>query len=289
MPHIDLHIHSCHSDDGDYTAEELVSMAKAAGICVMAIADHNTASAVQPAIEAGKPLGVEVIPAIELDCHYRGLPLHILGYRINHMDDRFRRLHESVVSREREASGRRVELVEKLGFKVDRTGVAALARNGVVTAEMIAEVLLADTAQHGHPLLQPYLPGGARADNPFVNFYWDVCANGKPAHVPVEFMSLADAIELITGTGGVPVLAHPGNNLRGREDALAELTDAGVRGVEAYSSYHSPEECRKWRALADGLGLFVTCGSDFHGKTKPAVELGGHGCMEEARPFGIPD
>lgn len=152
-----------------------------------------------------------------------------------------------------------------------------MSRGGVVSAEMIAETALDDPANAGNPLLAPYRPGGPRDDNPFVNFYWDWCAPGKPAHAHVEYMGFADALRLIDATGGMAVLAHPEILLKGDAGLFAELVDNAISGVEAYSSYHTPEECAFWQRCADECGVIATCGSDFHGRTKPAIRMGCHG------------
>lgn len=68
-----------------------------------------------------------------------------------------------------------------MGFKLDKDAVRKLSPNGIIWGEMIAEVLFADTRNRAHPLLQPYLPWGDRADNPYVNFDWDFCSPGKAA------------------------------------------------------------------------------------------------------------
>ena len=96
-------------------------------------------------------------------------------------------------------------------------------------------------------------------------------------------MPLTDAVRLVADTGGVPVLAHPGQSLRGRENLVDAVVEHGILGIEAYSSYHSHDQRAHWLGEAERLGLFVTCGSDFHGKTKPAIRLGRHGAEEKGR------
>ncbi len=274
---IDLHMHSSHSLDGEIPPERLVAMAAAAGMDAVAVADHNRASAVPAAVRAGMKAGIEVVQAIELDCRRGDVPLHILGYFIDADDPAYAALWAEAEKHERAASEEKYRLASRLGISLDRETLFAASPGGIVTAETIAEVAMADPANRTNPLLAPYFPGGARSDNPFVNFYWDHCSPGKPAHVRIERISFREAVALIRGTGGVPVVAHPGMNLKGRPGLLAELAAEGVRGVEAFSSYHSPEECRRWAAEAAALNLAVTCGSDFHGKTKPAIKFGGHG------------
>lgn len=278
---IDMHMHSRYSPDGEYAPRELVRMARKSGIRCIAVSDHNSVDGVAEAVAAGAEEHVAVIPCVELDCLYeRGsesASLHVLGYCIDHKDARFEAVRRDVENRERAAESQRIELVRALGITVDSDTVAALAAGGVAICEMIAEAALADSRNDGNPLLLPFRPGGARSDNPYVNFYWDYCAPGKSAHVPVEYMPFADCLALIASAGGAAALAHPGQSLRGKEHLFAGIAGAGLSGIEAYSSYHSPEDRLRWKAEADRLGLVATCGSDFHGRMKPAIRMGGHG------------
>ena len=75
------------------------------------------------------------------------------------------------------------------------------------------------------------------------------------------------------------VLAHPGNNLKGKFDIFDEMVEKGLQGVECFSSYHSLETNDYFYQKAKELDLLFTCGSDFHGKTKPAIHLGENGCV----------
>lgn len=262
---VDLHLHSRHSDDGEFAPEELVRMAAAAGLKRIALCDHNTADGVDAFLAAARAHTIDALAGIEIDCRLHGTALHLLGYGIDHTDKRFAALRDDVAAKNAAAAPVRIAAVRALGIILDDTPFA--------TGEAIAEAALAHPANADHPLLRPFRPGGARSDNPFVNFYWDFCAQGKPAHAPVEYMPLAEAVRLVTDTGGIPVLAHPGQNLRGKEHLLDAVIAAGVQGIEARSSYHSAADAAYWIAEAARRNLFVTRGSDFHGKTKPAIRL----------------
>lgn len=78
--------------------------------------------------------------------------------------------------------------------------------------------------------------------------------------------------------GRVAVLAHPGNNIHEDTALLHGIVEQGVRGIEAYSSYHSPEQVTFYVQQAEMLSVAVSCGSDFHGKIKPGITLGGFNC-----------
>lgn len=144
---------------------------------------------------------------------------------------------------------------------------------------MFGEVLLNDRRYLDHPLLKPYRQGGARSDNPFVNFYWDYYAQGKPCYTKIVYPSLEAVIALIKKHGGTVVLAHPGNNLKGKFEVFDEMVVLGLDGVEVFSNYHDELTVAYFYQAAKKHQLLITCGSDYHGKTKPAIELGECRCL----------
>lgn len=282
MVPIDLHIHSHYSDDGDFSPEELVKRCKEAGIAVMAISDHNSAKAGKAAEAAAAEAGIRYIPAIEIDCTFEGVNLHVLGYGIDGDSRDFAEIEENVAGQNRDASKARLLKIRALGFDLSEEDMLKAAGEGpwkyVWQGELFAEVLLSKPEYEASELLRPYRPGGSRSDNPFVNFYWDFCSQGKPCYVPIGYPSLERTLEVIHGNGGKAVLAHPGNNLKDRYSLLDPIVDAGMDGIEAFCSYHGPKERAYFLEYGRNRDRIITCGSDFHGKIKPAVSLGGHGC-----------
>lgn len=292
MSYIDLHMHSMYSDDGEYTPIQLVNMCHDAGIKIMAIADHNWIKANKEASERCKELGMTYIPAIEIDCTYKGINLHVVGYGIDDSEV-FNKLGESIETQEQTCSLKKLELTNKLGFELTKDQLDALSTNGVYTGEMFAEALLKDLRYTESDLLKPYREGGKRSDNPYVNFYWDYYAQGKPCYTEIKFPTLEETIKLIKEHGGVSVLAHPGNNLKGQFEVFDEMVKLGIDGVECFSSYHPEEVNNYFYNKAKELNVLYTCGSDFHGKTKPAIHLGGNGCTvpeeieENLKKYGL--
>lgn len=278
MGWLDLHMHSNISDDGEFSPKQLMEFCFDAEVKVAALADHNSVRGVGEAKLYADKLGIQLIPAIELDCSFRDVNLHVLGYGIDPQHGAFEKIEKEIEEQERAAAKQRMELVEKLGINFDHDEVMKLSRNGVVTGEIIAEVALNDHRNKSNPLMTPYYPQGERSDNPYVNFYWDICAKGRKAYVPIEFISLQQAIELIYEAGGIPVLAHPGNNVKEDEELLNHIVKAGIVGMEVYSSYHSQRQREFYKVQSEKYDLIKTVGSDFHGKTKPAIKLGGVHC-----------
>lgn len=288
---IDLHIHSCFSEDGQYSPEELVAACAQAGVTVMSIADHNCTKANRPAQAMAEKNGIRYIPGIEVDCTFAGVGLHVLGYGIDPESHHMKALEENVARQNTQVSQERLRKTQALGFAITEDELRALSGGSYWPdswpGEMFAEVLLAKPEYAGHPMLEPYRPGGARGDNPYVNFYWDFYAPGKPCYALMEYPALLEALERIHSSGGKAVLAHPGINLKGKEKLLDSLLAEGLDGIEAFSSYHTPEQAAFYYDRAKARGLFATCGSDFHGKTKPAVKLGGYGGLPEGFKINI--
>ncbi len=277
---IDLHMHSLYSDDGEFSPESLVDQCAAAGVSLMSICDHNCARANQAAQTEARARGIHFIPGIEVDCVYGGYNFHVIGYGIDFLSADFERIEENIRRQGQAASVQMLEKTRALGFEVTEDELQALARDSYWpenwTGEMFAEVLLEKPEYQSHPLLAPYRPGGARSDNPLVNFYWDFYAQGKPCYVNTSFPPMEDVISIIHENQGLAVLAHPGNNLKGKEHLLDGILALGIDGIEAFSSYHTPEQAKHYHEAAKEHQRFVTCGSDYHGKTKPAIALGAH-------------
>ncbi len=274
MKNIDLHMHSNISNDGDFSPAELMKMCSKAGIKTAALADHNSVRGVAEAIKEGEKFGVKVIPAIEIDCTYKEYNLHVLGYNIDYNNKIFEKIEKNVFEQELKAGDKRMALVKEAGIFFDEEKVRKLSYDGTITGEMIGEAAIEDERNRENPLITPYLEGGTRSNNPYVNFYWDWCSKGKPAYVPIKYITLKEAIDIIHKTGGKAVLAHPNNNIGMNEEIFKEIAAEGIEGVEVFSSYHSKENAEFFLKMAEKYNVSVTCGSDFHGKTKPAIKLG---------------
>lgn len=161
-----------------------------------------------------------------------------------------------------------------MGIAFDEKRIQELSPGGITTGEAIGEAAMEYDVEKKNPLLQPYYPGGERSDNPFVNFYWDICAPGKPAYVEIFYPSVSAIVELLHQQNALAIVAHPGMNAKEQMDRIHDLLQLGVDGFEVFSSYHSEQQTQFYYDLAKSHGLYMTCGSDFHGKTKPAVHIG---------------
>ena len=269
---IDLHIHTTASADGQHTPEQIFRLAGERHLHTIAFADHNSAASCDEGKTLSTEFGINFIPSIEFNTDFGELDLHILSYFIDYHRLEFHRwLGEIYAGRQRQAM-ERVEKLNALGFFVTYEEAAQLTPGRVPQASTFFKAIHSHPENLTHPLLQPYLYGGEGSNAPFFNFYLDFFRPRKPAWSPLNVISTPKAINKIKSFGGIPVLAHPSDT---PPEIIDELIQKGLMGLEAYSTYHSPQETRHYLELAGKYELLVTAGSDYHGKeSKPDVGLG---------------
>ena len=284
MGNIDLHIHSIYSDDGEFNVEELMRKAEAAGLIVAAIADHDSVKACLDVEQMRHTTNVRWIDAIEISCRHNGIDLHLLGYFIDPHDKRFTAIEVRMRANEDAlTAGRLILLEENLGVALPLETLMAYAKGRILTGERICEWLLENEDNRTHPALSAYFQNGSRSDNPQVNFYWDYLAQGKVAYLPSDLPTLSECIRLIHEVGGVAILAHPGKSIKENHLLLDELVLLGLDGIEAFSSYHNEIQIAYYAAYAKKNNIILTCGSDYHGKTKPRIKVGMTHCPLDAK------
>lgn len=259
MSRIDLHLHTTHSD-GSQTPAAVVKLAHDAGVSALAITDHDITTGLPEAIAAGQELGIEVIPGIEISSRHGESELHVLGYFLKWEDPQLNARLMTLREGRHRRNPQIIERLRALGIDITYDEVRAVAGSDSVGRPHIARVLMDKKVV-------------TSAKEAFDRFL----ADGKPAYVPRDLPSPADAIRWIKDAGGLAVLAHPTwvKAIDGTLTDLArQLKADGLDGVEVHYSSHTPRQTREYLSLAKTLGLLVTGGSDFHGITKPEVDVG---------------
>ena len=250
---------------------------------MVSVTDHNCARANEEAAKLAAEKGISYISGIEIDCTYKGTNFHVLGYNIDFCSSDFEKITKNIEKQSFKASLDRLAKTQAMGFeRITEDTMQAVSKRsywrGNWTGEMFAEVLLAMPEYAAHPLLKPYHPGGERGGNPYANFYWDYYSQGKQCYAKINYPEMEEIIDIIHCNHSIAVIAHPAVNLQGKEFLLKNILNLGIDGIEAFGSYHSPKEAKYYYLTALENSLFVTCGSDYHGKTKPSIELGQHNC-----------
>jgi predicted metal-dependent phosphoesterase TrpH len=258
---IDLHTHSDRSD-GTTSPAVLVEHARAVGIDVLAITDHDTTEGWEEAAAAATRFGVTLVRGIEVSCRYVGCGVHLLAYL---PDPAYPPLGEEL---DRLLEGRRDRLpatlakLRQLGIGIDAddvrraaAGAVAMGRPHVADA-LVAKGVVRDRKEAFDSLL----------------------GTGGPAYVNRYAADLVEMIDIVAAAGGVPVLAHPWA-ARHRTEALdgaglERLAGLGLAGLEVDHQDHDADTRERLRSLARELDLVVTGSSDYHGAGKTGHELG---------------
>ncbi len=243
---VDLHLHTTASD-GALSPTELVRNAKEHRLEYIAVTDHDSTNGIDEAIAEGQRLGIQVIPGIEMSTDIPRAEVHVLGYYLNHRDERFQAVLRQLREGRRDRAEKMVGKLAEMGLPVPWERVQEVAGSGSVGRPHIAQVML----ECG------YVSSLAEAFTEYIG------RNG-PAYVERYKLTPVEAVQMILGVDGLPVLAHPAEVVT-LSQVLPELVSAGLVGLECYYFGYSPEAVEGLVALADERGLVPTGGTDFHG------------------------
>ncbi len=272
----DLHMHSKYSRDGEFSPAQLMAFIQEKQLGVVALTDHNEVLGIDEMIHLGNQIGVHVIPAIEFDSLFENRETHILGYGINHKDEYYAGLSRYINMIMDDVTELRIKKFEEVyQIKIDRHTIYSQVQDGVNPFFIICQYLF--THHSDIEDFKPYLPGGHRSDPAVPNFFWDLCKYGKKNYVPVPYPDIKEVIDRIHNEGGLAILAHPHETYYKQEELLQKAITLGIDGIEAYSNYHTPVHNEYYEAFCNKNNLLMTLGSDFHGYTKPSIELGEYG------------
>ncbi|MCL5097989.1 MAG: PHP domain-containing protein [Candidatus Omnitrophica bacterium] len=254
MSFADLHLHTRFSD-GTYTPDELTAEARRLDLAALALTDHDTVEGCAPMAIACQAADIEFFSGTELTAELDGHELHFLGYFIDiHNQNLLSKIATFQVVRQNRVR-EMVARLNHLNIPLEASAVFALANCRSPGRPHVGRALV----QAGFC---------ANLDEAFDRFL----KRHRPAWVPKFKMSAFEAIELIHRAGGLAVLAHPGLNRY--DQAIPELAEAGLDGLECFHSKHSPENSQHYLRLAHECRLLVTGGSDCHGMSKGRPTIG---------------
>lgn len=262
---IDLHVHS-NASDGSFRPSELVHMAISKNLKAFALTDHDTVDGIEEALHEAKKVNdsydITVIPGIELSAEYKGGDIHILGLNIDYKNQDF--LNEiNEFRRTRDARNEKmIALMQENGFDITKEKIDEYFGDEAVITRAHYAILMVEGG---------YVKDKDEAFNKYLN-------PGCSCYVPRTKVSAVGAVKLILKAGGKPVLAHPilykhlsENDL---EELIALLKAEGLVGLEAIYCLNKDGDKERLTELANKYNLFITGGSDFHGKAKPGLEMG---------------
>jgi hypothetical protein len=257
---IDLHTHSNRSDGTD-SPTELIENAKAAGLDVVALTDHDCTEGWVEAAEAASRVGIELVKGIEISCRLAGKSVHLLGYGFDPTNAPLVAELTRVIDGRNSRLPATLERLRGLGIAIDAADVRRWSGNAAATGRPhIADALVE-------------LGVVANRDEAFDRYLMP----GKPAYVDRYAADLYEAIGLVNAAGGVTVIAHPwsrGSNKVLTASVFPTLKEAGLAGIEVDHNDHDAETRAKLRQIARSHDFVQTGSSDYHGTGKINFDLG---------------
>jgi hypothetical protein len=253
---IDLHSHS-KASDGEHTPAELAARAKAAGLAVWGLSDHDTVAGIGEAAEAASRHGLRLIPGIELSAFLDAKEIHLLGHFVDPTHRSMTDFEDFLAARRRSRMEQIVDKLAALGVRIRVENIEKWSGGKTIGRPHVARAIVETGAV-------------ATVKEAFDRYL----AEGRPAYVPRYRLEAAEGVQLVRGAGGTTTVAHPGVSKLERVD-LQRLRAAGVDGLEVHHIDHVPSQREKYLRIADELGLVPTAGSDYHGiNVSPDRRLG---------------
>lgn len=243
----DLHVHTYYSD-GLFSPATVVKNGIERGLDGIAITDHDSVLGIEEAIIYSKNFeNFNVIPGIELSCIYDNHEVHILGYFIDYRDEKMLSVTNDLRNHRLIRGTKIVEKLNDLNIDIHIENIKDKNDNDFIGRVAIARELIN----------KGYVSTIQEAFNKYLN-------PGKPAYVERYKLTIDDAISLIKGAGGIPVLAHPG--LLNDKYTIFYCIERGIEGVEYIHSKHTSKQIKKFKDIITRYNLIGTGGSDCHGE-----------------------
>ncbi len=284
---VDLHSHSLASD-GLLQAHQVAARAKAGGVDVWALTDHDETKALGEARAAAEALGMRFINGVEISVSWTPRTLaanvvapapvaadsvrkprsasdttiHIVGLQIDPANPVLSKGLKAIRSGRDERAARMALDLEIAGIP----GALEGAKKFAVNPELLSRSHFAR-----------FLVEAGKATSTHQAFF-NYLTEGKPGFVQHQWATLAEAVSWIRAAGGVAVVAHPGRYKQLSQPQLneffAEFKDLGGRGIEVMTGSHSASQYDHFAEVARCYGFLASRGSDYHGPGESHVEPG---------------
>ncbi|WP_322029760.1 3',5'-nucleoside bisphosphate phosphatase [Paraburkholderia sp. J76] len=256
----DLHCHSTVSD-GQLAPAAVAQLAKAGGVNLWALTDHDVLGGQREAREAAEALGMRYLSGVEISVTWASRTVHIVGL---HVDTECAALVEGL-ARTRDGRAARAEAI---GERLGELGIPDAyegALQYVSNPDLISRTHFAR-----------FLVESGRAQNTQDAFSrW--LGDGKPGYVAHRWAKLADAISWIKAAGGEAIIAHPGRYAYTQlefDTLFGEFIDMGGKAIEVVTGSHTPDQYAEYAAVARRFGFEASRGSDFHAPGPDVIEPG---------------
>lgn len=260
MLNADLHCHS-NVSDGVLSPAEVAVRAKANGVELWALTDHDEIGGIPAARQAATEVGLRFVAGVEISITWAGKTVHIVGLGIDEC-------HPALVGGLESVRGGRVRRGMEMAAELEQAGIPGAFEGALKHAgnpDMLGRTHFA----------RFLVESGVRPS--VAEVFRDFLVEGKPGYVPHRWATLEQAVTWIRAAGGRAVIAHPGRygfdamRMGALVDSFREL---GGEGIEVVTGSHTPDQYDDFARIARASGLLASRGSDFHGPSESRVDLG---------------
>lgn len=260
MLNVDLHCHS-NISDGTLTPTALATRAKANGVDVWAITDHDEVSGIAEARAVAASLALPFVPGVEISITWAGQTVHIVGLQIDETNP-------ILVQGLAATRGGREQRAREIAAHLDAAGIPGAFEGAL---KFVGNPDLISRTHFARYIIELGLSKNLH------DVFADYLGEGKPGFVPHRWATLQNAVEWIRSAGGIAVIAHPGRykftDLA--FDALfSEFKDLGGAAIEVTTGSHTVDQYDYYAKVANNYGFLASRGSDFHGPGESRVDLG---------------
>jgi predicted metal-dependent phosphoesterase TrpH len=257
----DLHCHSTVSD-GLLEPAALVRRARANGVELLALTDHDELGGLAEARATADEIGLRFVDGVEVSVSWGDdQTVHVVALGFDAADSALREGLQRIRRGRDARAGRIAEELDKAGIHGAYEGALRHAGNpALLSRSHFARYIV----EQGHA-----------KDVKGVFDHW--LAKGKPGYVRHGWATLEEALAWIIGAGGIAVVAHPGRyrfSKAQRQEFFTVFKELGGRGIEVLSGSHSDDEVREFSRIAREFGFLASRASDFHGPGESWVDLG---------------
>lgn len=256
----DLHCHSTISD-GVYSPEVVAERAHACGVTLWALTDHDEVSGQQRARARAEALGMHYLSGVEISVTWAKQTVHIVGLGIDPEN-------AGLVQGLRETRAGRSGRARRIGERLAKLGMPGAFEGALTFAgnpELISRTHFARfLVEAGHcPTVQ--------------SVFDKYLSDDGPAHEPMQWAKLDEAVAWIRGAGGVAVIAHPGryHYTPTQFGALFDtFKEVGGQAIEVITGSHTVPQYQEYAQIARHYDFLASCGSDFHSSKESTIEFG---------------
>ena len=260
MLNVDLHCHS-NISDGVLAPAAVAARAKANGVDVWALTDHDEIDGIAEARAAAAALGLQYVPGVEISVTWGGQTVHIVGLQIDETND-------ALVQGLAATRGGRKERAHEMAKQLAAVGIPDAFEGAL---KFVSNPDLISRTHFARYILEL----GRCAD--ISEVFRRYLTEGHPGFVPHRWAALKDAVSWIRGAGGIAVVAHPGRYKFSElafDAFLKEFKQWGGAAMEVVSGSHSVDQYARYAKVANDYGLLASRGSDFHAPAESRIDLG---------------